>query len=110
VSDVEATKALSSIPYINELNRFQIKTERSIKVDFIRNLFIINIGEKELPMETPRNREIIDKLEDTGFVKVREKGGRRIYRKENLMVTIHGKDNDRPTKGTYGAIKRQAGW
>jgi len=61
-------------------------------------------------MDTPRNREIISRLIDDGFAKVREKGGRRIFRRGNQMVTLHGDDNDRPTKGTYGAIKRQAGW
>jgi len=61
-------------------------------------------------MEPPKNREIIRRLETEGFVKVREAGGRKIYRNGNQVVTIHGKDNDRPTKGTYGAIRRQAGW
>ena len=65
---------------------------------------------KELDMDTPRNREIARRLLSDGFVKVREKGGRRVYRKGDQMVTIHGNDDDRPTKGTYGAIKRQAGW
>ncbi|MCL2807009.1 MAG: type II toxin-antitoxin system HicA family toxin [Coriobacteriia bacterium] len=61
-------------------------------------------------MDTPRNREIIQRLVSEGFEEVRNKGGRRIYRNGDRVVTIHGSDNDQPTKGTYGAIKRQARW
>ncbi|MDR2721675.1 MAG: type II toxin-antitoxin system HicA family toxin [Coriobacteriaceae bacterium] len=61
-------------------------------------------------MQPPTIREIILMLESDGFVKVRDRGGRRIYRRGNRVVTLHGKDSERPKKGTYGAIKRQAGW
>jgi len=61
-------------------------------------------------MQPPKTREIVRQLEAEGFVRLREKGGRRIYQRGSQIVTIHGSDNHRPTKGTFGAIKRQAGW
>ena len=61
-------------------------------------------------MQPPTNREIVTRLNDEGFVEIRNKGGRRIFRKGARVVTVHGNDNSRPLKGTYGAIKRQAGW
>ena len=61
-------------------------------------------------MQPPKNREIITRLNREGFVRMRNKGGRRIYQKGMRVVTLHGNDNFRPTKGTYGEIKKQAGW
>ena len=61
-------------------------------------------------MEPPKVREVARRLEREGWSKVREKGGRRIYRKEEKIVTLHGKDNDRLKKGTWAEITREAGW
>ena len=61
-------------------------------------------------MQPPKVREVISRLEREGFELARCGGGRRIYRKDDRTVTIHGKDNDPVDRGTYGAIKRRAGW
>jgi predicted RNA binding protein YcfA (HicA-like mRNA interferase family) len=61
-------------------------------------------------MQPPKTREVTRRLEKEGWKLVREKGGRRRYRKDGKHVTIHGKDSDALTKGTWGAIKRQANW
>ena len=61
-------------------------------------------------MQPPTVREVIARLEKEGWELARFKGGRRVYRKDGKTVTIHGKDGDTLTPGTYGAIKRQACW
>lgn len=61
-------------------------------------------------MEPPTVREITRRLEREGWKLARCKKGRRIYVKDGKIVTIHGRDSDRPKKGTYAEIKREAGW
>lgn len=61
-------------------------------------------------MEPPKVREVIRMLEGDGWRLVRCKGGRRIYRKDDRVVTIHGNDNHVLTIGTWKAILKQAGW
>ena len=61
-------------------------------------------------MQPPKIREVVRRLQQDGFILDRDKGGRRIYHKGDLTVTIHGKDSDTLKPGTWSAIKRQAGW
>lgn len=61
-------------------------------------------------MEPPTVREVIRRLEREGWRQTRCKGGRRIYRRGESVVTIHGRDGDRLKKGTYAEIKREANW
>ena len=61
-------------------------------------------------MQPPKTREVISRLEREGWKLVRCKGGRRIYRKSNRTVVVHGKNSDPIDRGTYDDIKRNAGW
>ena len=61
-------------------------------------------------MEPPTFREITKRLEDEGWMPVRQKGSHIRYRKGNLTVTIAGSPGDHPTWATWSSIRRQAGW
>lgn len=61
-------------------------------------------------MRPPKVRDVIRMLEAEGWMLSRCKGGRRIYRKGEKVVTIHGNDNHVLTVGTWKAIQKQAGW
>lgn len=61
-------------------------------------------------MEPPKVLEVIKMLEADEWRLVRCKRGRRIYRKGNKVVTIHGNDNHVLTIGTWKAIQKQADW
>jgi predicted RNA binding protein YcfA (HicA-like mRNA interferase family) len=56
-------------------------------------------------------REIREKLKDTGFEKVRQKGSHETWFKPpDTILTISGHDRDTPPIGTEKQIKKQAGW
>ncbi|MEG0758813.1 MAG: type II toxin-antitoxin system HicA family toxin [Raoultibacter sp.] len=61
-------------------------------------------------MQPPTVREVTKRLVKEGWELTRCKDGRRIYRKNGKIVPIHGKDKDPIKRGTYKAIKEQAGW
>lgn len=61
-------------------------------------------------MQPPKVRDVIKRLEAEGWQLVRCKGGRRIYRKSDKTVTIHGNNNHVLTIGTWRAIQKQADW
>ncbi len=59
-------------------------------------------------MKSVKPRQIIKVLEEKGFKFIRQKGSHRLYRKEDLRVTVpyHSKDLK---PGTLQNILRQAG-
>lgn len=61
-------------------------------------------------MQPPTYREIVARLKREGFSKASQKGSHAKYVKDGLTVIINGSSGDRPTKGTWGNIKRQAKW
>lgn len=61
-------------------------------------------------MQPPTVREAIKRLESEGWVLHRVRGDHRIFVKSGAMVSVPGGMNDTLKRGTYGAIKRQAGW
>lgn len=68
-------------------------------------------------MQPPTFREIIALLKHDGFVKVAQVG-RKVaqvgshakYVSGDRAVTVNGSGGDRPKKGTWASIRRQAGW
>lgn len=71
------------------------------------NQFIIMEGN---PMQPPTYREIISRLIHEGYVRVGQKGSHARYSDGRHSVTVAGVGGSRPSKGTWGNIKRQAGW
>jgi len=61
-------------------------------------------------MEPPTIREVIKKLENEGFVKVRQTGSHCRYQKGDLKVTVAGKPNEHLDRKTWKSIQKQAGW
>lgn len=61
-------------------------------------------------MQPPTVREVIRRLEQEGWVLERQKGGRRIFKRDGVTIPVHGKDGDTLTPGTYASIRRIAGW
>lgn len=61
-------------------------------------------------MQPPTVREVISRIEREGGYLVRKKGGRWIYRLGNRTIVVHGKPSKPLKAGTWGSIKRQAGW
>jgi predicted RNA binding protein YcfA (HicA-like mRNA interferase family) len=61
-------------------------------------------------LEIPTVREIINRLEREGFVRVRQRGSHRRYEKGDRKVTVAGGMKDRPKPKTYQSIKKQADW
>jgi len=59
-------------------------------------------------VKSTKPKQLIKLLEKNGFVFVRQKGNHRLYKKENLRVTIpfHSKDLK---PGTLAAILKEAG-
>ncbi len=59
-------------------------------------------------MKSVKPRQIIKVLEQKGFKFIRQKGSHRLYRKEDLRVTVpyHNKDLK---SGTFQNILRQSG-
>lgn len=64
-------------------------------------------------MQPPTFREIIALLKHDGFVKVAQVGSHANHAKYvsgDRVVTVNGSGGDRPKKGTWASIRRQAGW
>ncbi|MDO5043085.1 MAG: type II toxin-antitoxin system HicA family toxin [Slackia sp.] len=61
-------------------------------------------------MQPPTYREIVARLRREGFVKVAQVGSHVKYVKGGLVVIVSGTGGDRPPKGTWSNIQRQAGW
>lgn len=60
----------------------------------------------------PKVREVIERLEQEGWVRVRTKGSHRQYRHptKSGKVTVPGKSGSDLPPGTWISIQRQAGW
>ena len=61
-------------------------------------------------MQPPTFREIIALLKHDGFVEVAQVGSHAKYVSGDRAVTVNGSGGDRPKKGTWASIRRQAGW
>jgi len=61
-------------------------------------------------MQPPTIREVIERLEKEGFVKVRTTGSHHRYQKGNLKVTVAGKPGEHLDRETWRRIQEQAGW
>lgn len=61
-------------------------------------------------MQPPTYREIVARLRSEGYARVAQKGSHAKYVGNGRTVTVNGEGGDRPRKGTWGNIKRQAGW
>ena len=61
-------------------------------------------------MQPPTAREVIKRLENEGWLLIRQKGSHRQYAKGNQCVTVPGNQGDTLTWRTWSNIKRQAGW
>lgn len=61
-------------------------------------------------MEPPTFREIIALLHRDGFKKVSQTESHAKYVSGDRTVIINGRGGDRPKKGTWANIWRQAGW
>lgn len=61
-------------------------------------------------MEPPTFREIVALLHRDGFEKLSQTGSHAKYGDGERVVIINGRGGDRPRKGTWANIKRQAGW
>lgn len=61
-------------------------------------------------MEPPTVREVTSRLEREGWLLKRMNGDHRVYAKDGKHVTVAGSLGQHLKKGTYAAIKRQAGW
>jgi len=60
----------------------------------------------------PKVRDILRRLEDEGWVLVRQKGSHRQYKHPTRSgrVTVPGKPGEEPPPGTWQSIQEQAGW
>ena len=61
-------------------------------------------------MEPPTAREVVARLEQSGFVYVGCRGDHRKYRKDGRPVIVPGKLGEHLPQGTWLSVKRQAGW
>jgi predicted RNA binding protein YcfA (HicA-like mRNA interferase family) len=61
-------------------------------------------------MEPPTVREVTKRLENEGFVLVRQKGSHRRYQKGSKMVTSAGQPSEHLKWKTWKSIQEQAGW
>lgn len=61
-------------------------------------------------MQPPTVRDVIKSLEREGWRKIRQEGSHRAYKKGGKTLIVSGNLNDHLKRGTYAAIKRQAGW
>jgi predicted RNA binding protein YcfA (HicA-like mRNA interferase family) len=61
-------------------------------------------------LEPPTVHEITRRLENEGFVKVRQNGSHCQYQKGSRRVTVAGKPSQHLKEGTWKNIKKQAGW
>lgn len=61
-------------------------------------------------MQPPTFREIVALLKRDGFVRVAQVGSHAKYVRGDRAVTVNGSGGDRPKKGTWASIRRQAGW
>jgi len=61
-------------------------------------------------MEPPTIREVTTRLENEGFVKVRQSGSHCRYQKGSRKVTVAGKPSEHLDKATWKSIQKQAGW
>lgn len=61
-------------------------------------------------MQPPTFREIIALLKHDGFVKVAQVGSDAKYVSGGRVVAVNGSGGDRPMKGMWASIRRQAGW
>ena len=61
-------------------------------------------------MQPPAFREIIALLRRDGFVRVSQVGSHAKFVRGNRFVIVNGRGGDRPKKGTWANIRRQAGW
>lgn len=61
-------------------------------------------------MQPPKVHEVIGRLKREGWEQTRMEGDHRIFQKDGKMVVVAGKSSEHLDRGTYGSIKRQAGW
>ena len=61
-------------------------------------------------MQPPTFQEIIALLKHDGFVEVAQVGSHAKHVSGDRVVTANGSGGDRPKKGTWASIRRQAGW
>lgn len=61
-------------------------------------------------MQPPTVREVIGRLKREGWEHARTEGDHRIFLKDGKMVVVAGKPSEHLDRGTYGSVKRQAGW
>ena len=62
-------------------------------------------------MQPPTVREVIKRLESEGWKLIRQNGtSHRIFGKDGTIIPIAGKPGEHLDRGTYGKIKRLAGW
>ena len=61
-------------------------------------------------MEPPTFREIIALLRRDGFERVSQVGSHAKFVSGDRVVIVNGHGGERPKKGTWASIRRQAGW
>lgn len=61
-------------------------------------------------MQPPTVREVIERLESEGWKLTRQNGDHRMFVKNGKAIPVAGKLSEHFDRGTYGAIKRSAGW
>ena len=61
-------------------------------------------------MQPPTVREVIGRLESEGWALARQSGDHRMYVRDGRAIPVAGKLKEHLDRGTYGAIKRAAGW
>ena len=61
-------------------------------------------------MQPPTVREVIRRLKSEGWVLDHTTGDHRIFRRDGKVIPVAGKESDHLDRGTYGSIRRRAGW
>ncbi len=61
-------------------------------------------------MQPPTVREVTQRLEREGWMLRHVRGDHRVYERNGKTIPIPGNLGDHLKRGTYAAIKRQAGW